>query len=53
MLRRGAPDSREQAMRQAIEDIELETHNLRAIITDLRPSLPDDLGLMQAIEALV
>jgi signal transduction histidine kinase len=30
-----------------------ETDNLRAIITDLRPSLLDDLGLLPAIEALL
>jgi two-component system, NarL family, sensor histidine kinase DevS len=52
-LRRGDPQASEQAMRQAIEDIELEIENLRAIITDLRPSLLDDLGLLPAIEALV
>ena len=40
-------------MRQAIEDIELEIENLRAIISDLRPSLLDDLGLLPAIEALI
>jgi signal transduction histidine kinase len=51
-LRRGDAD-REQAMKQAIEDLELEIDNLRAIITDLRPSLLDDLGLIPAIEALV
>ena len=43
----------EPAIGQAIEDIELETDNLRAIITDLRPSLLDDLGLGPAIEALL
>lgn len=52
-LRRGDADGREQAMRQAIEDIELETDNLRAMISDLRPSLLDDLGLGPAIEALL
>lgn len=52
-LRRGEADTREEAMRQAIEDIEVETDNLRAIITDLRPSLLDDLGLLPAIEALL
>src|SRR5947209_19223786 len=40
-------------MRQAIEDIELEIGNLRAIISDLRPSLLDDLGLLPAIDALL
>lgn len=51
-LRRG-DEARETAIRQAIEDLELETDNLRAIITDLRPSLLDDLGLLPAIEALL
>lgn len=41
------------AVRKAIEDIELEIGNLRAIISDLRPSLLDDLGLLPAIEALL
>ena len=44
---------RTRAIRQAIEDIELEIANLRAIITDLRPSMLDDLGLLPAIEALL
>jgi signal transduction histidine kinase len=50
---RGDAETRERAMRQAIEDIELEIANLREIITDLRPSLLDDLGLVPAIEALL
>jgi signal transduction histidine kinase len=50
---RGDAESRDQAMRQAIEDIELEIGNLRGIISDLRPSLLDDLGLLPAIEALL
>jgi two-component system, NarL family, sensor histidine kinase DevS len=40
-------------MRQAIEDVELEIANLRAIIADLRPSLLDDVGLHAALEALL
>ena len=52
-LRRGDADANRQAIRQAIDDIELEIDNLRGIITDLRPSLLDDLGLIPAIEALV
>ena len=52
-LGRGDAASKDQAIRQAVEDIELELDNLRAIITDLRPSLLDDLGLLPAIEALV
>jgi signal transduction histidine kinase len=52
-LRRGDPETGEQAMRQAIADIEQEIANLRALISDLRPSLLDDLGLAPAIEALL
>jgi signal transduction histidine kinase len=52
-VRRGDAAAREEAMRQAIEDIELEIENLRGLITDLRPSLLDDLGLGPAIDALV
>ncbi|MGZ4195685.1 MAG: GAF domain-containing protein [Solirubrobacteraceae bacterium] len=50
---RGDANTKDDAMRQAIEDIELEIGNLRAIISDLRPSLLDDLGLRPAIEALL
>jgi signal transduction histidine kinase len=52
-LGRGDADARDQAIRQAIEDIELEIGNLRGIITDLRPSMLDDLGLLPAVEALL
>jgi signal transduction histidine kinase len=52
-LSRGDAASREVAMRQAVEDIELEIANLREIITDLRPALLDDLGLLAAIESLL
>jgi signal transduction histidine kinase len=52
-LRRDDAAIHAEAMRQAIQDTELEIENLRAIITDLRPSLLDDLGLLPAIEALV
>lgn len=52
-IRRGDATSGKQAMRQAIEDLEQEIENLRGIITDLRPSLLDDLGLRPAMEALV
>jgi signal transduction histidine kinase len=50
---RGDADSKDAAIRQSIEDIELEIANLRGIITDLRPSMLDDLGLVPAIEALL
>jgi signal transduction histidine kinase len=52
-LGRGDAGTRDEAIRQAIEDIELEIANLRGIISDLRPSLLDDLGLEPAIEALL
>lgn len=52
-LRADNPARYADATRQAIADIESEIRNLRAIITDLRPSLLDDLGLQTALEALV
>ena len=52
-LRRGDPRIAEQAMRDAITDVETEIENLRAIISDLRPSLLDDLGLLPALQALL
>ena len=50
---RGDAEKKDAAIRQAVEDIELEIANLREIISDLRPSLLDDLGLVPAIEALL
>ena len=41
------------AMRQAVEQIEHEIANLRAIITELRPAALDELGLRAALEALL
>lgn len=52
-LRRADPAALTSAAEQAIEDVELEIANLRSIITDLRPSLLDDLGLQPALEALI
>ena len=52
-LRRGDPQRSEQAMREAVEHIEREIGNLRAIITELRPAALDELGLRTAIEALL
>lgn len=52
-LRRADGEALQSAVAQAVEDIDLEIDNLRAIITDLRPSLLDDLGLVPAIEALI
>jgi len=52
-LRREDPELARQAMTDAVERIELEIGNLRAIITDLRPAALDELGLRAAIEALL
>ncbi len=51
---RGEDLARAQAaMRQAVEHIEHEIANLRAIIAELRPAALDELGLRTAIEALL
>jgi signal transduction histidine kinase len=52
-LRHGDSERSEQAMREAVEHIEREIENLRAIITELRPAALDELGLRTAIEALL
>ncbi|MGN6170692.1 MAG: GAF domain-containing protein, partial [Solirubrobacteraceae bacterium] len=52
-MRRGDPANRDAVIRQAIDDIESEIENLRGIISDLRPSVLDDLGLSAAVEALL
>ncbi|MBV9683193.1 MAG: GAF domain-containing sensor histidine kinase [Solirubrobacterales bacterium] len=53
ILGRGDAGTKDERIHQAIEDIEVEIANLRAIISDLRPSLLDDLGLVPAIEAML
>jgi signal transduction histidine kinase len=52
-LRRGGHEQTEEAVRQAIEHIEQEIANLRAIITELRPAALDELGLASAISSLI
>jgi signal transduction histidine kinase len=52
-MRRDDPEDTKTTVTQAISDIETEIANLRAIITELRPMLLDDLGLGPAIDALV
>jgi two-component system, NarL family, sensor histidine kinase DevS len=52
-LRRDDLPHAHEVMREAIEHIEREIANLRAIITELRPAALDELGLETAIEALV
>jgi signal transduction histidine kinase len=53
VLRRGESGRYEAAIRQAVEDLGAGTESLRAIISDLRPSALDDLGLQPALEALL
>jgi signal transduction histidine kinase len=52
-LRVGDPDRGQEAMREAVAQIEREIENLRAIITELRPAALDELGLRTAIEGLL
>ncbi len=52
-LRREDFAAGQSAMREAVERLEQEIGNLRAIITDLRPAALDELGLRAAIDALV
>jgi signal transduction histidine kinase len=41
------------ALTETIGDVETEIANLRAIIADLRPAILDDLGLIEALDALL
>ncbi len=52
-LRRAQNGGVGELLRQAIEDTEQEIGNLRAMISDLRPSMLDDFGLLPALEALL
>jgi signal transduction histidine kinase len=52
-LRRSDPEMNVRAMSDAIEQIEREIANLRALITELRPAALDELGLGPAVEALL
>jgi signal transduction histidine kinase len=47
------PDVLRERVREAVDQIQGEVANLRAIITDLRPAALDQLGLQPALEALV
>ncbi|MBO0767818.1 MAG: GAF domain-containing sensor histidine kinase [Solirubrobacterales bacterium] len=51
--RRDDPEELRAAVAQAISDVDTEIEGLRAIISDLRPALLDDLGLTAALEALI
>jgi signal transduction histidine kinase len=50
--RSGALDVLQAAVREAIDQLESDMSSLRALITELRPSILDDLGTKAAIEAL-
>ncbi|MDQ6732392.1 MAG: GAF domain-containing sensor histidine kinase [Actinomycetota bacterium] len=52
-LRRAETGGAGELLRQAIEDTEQEIANLRAMISDLRPSMLDDFGLLPALQALL
>jgi len=52
-LRRAETGGAGELLRQAIEDTEQEIGNLRAMISDLRPSMLDDFGLLPALQALL
>lgn len=52
-LRRNDPARTQEAMREAVQHLEQEIGNLRAIITELRPAALDELGLRTAIESLL
>jgi signal transduction histidine kinase len=51
-LRQERPERVDQAVREAIAQIEDEIANLRSLITELRPAALDELGLGAAIESL-
>jgi signal transduction histidine kinase len=51
--RAGTAEALDGASAQALEQIEQEITNLRAIITELRPAALDELGLAAAVEALL
>jgi signal transduction histidine kinase len=52
-LRRDKAALIERVLPQALEQLDSDIANLRAIITDLRPAALDELGLRPAIEALI
>jgi signal transduction histidine kinase len=52
-LRRGDPGQHERTLRATMEHITREIESLRAIITDLRPAVLEELGLQIAIEVLL
>jgi signal transduction histidine kinase len=51
-LRGASPGPLADAVREAVEQLEMEIGNLRALVTDLRPAALDDLGTEAAIRDL-
>ena len=51
-LRRPSPEALIEAVTEAVEQLEGEIANLRALVTDLRPAALDDLGIQAAVEDL-
>jgi signal transduction histidine kinase len=51
-LRQKDPEKRDEAVRSTLEHIGREIHNLRNLITELRPAELDELGLESALESL-
>ena len=52
-LRHEEPARTERTVREAVKHLEREIDNLRVLISELRPAALDELGLRDAIEALV
>jgi len=51
-LREGDPDTLTEVVREAVTQLEFEIANLRSLITELRPTVLDDIGLEAAIQDL-
>jgi len=51
--RAAQPDAAQDALGQALEQLQLSIEGLQNLITDLRPAALDELGVQPAVEALV
>ncbi|MGB8875176.1 MAG: GAF domain-containing sensor histidine kinase [Solirubrobacteraceae bacterium] len=52
-LREDDPDTLQDVVREAVGQLEAEIANLRSLISELRPTVPDDIGVHAAIEGIV
>ena len=52
-LREDDPDTLQDVVREAVGLLEAEIANLRSLISELRPTVPDDIGVHAAIEGIV